>query len=147
MRPVYIFDLDGTLSNAEHRVHHLEGETKDWDAFYAACGDDAPIVSTIRTMRNLMAAGCEVWVWTGRRADQVHTTIDWLTAHAKMPQTLRMRPDGDWTPDTDLKRRWLEELPAEQRERIVAVFEDRKSVVDMWRAQGLTCYQVAPGEF
>lgn len=27
-----IFDLDGTLANADHRVHHLTGEIKDWRA-------------------------------------------------------------------------------------------------------------------
>jgi hypothetical protein len=25
--------------------------------------------------------------------------------------------------------------------------DDRQKVVDMWRAEGLTCFQVAPGDF
>ncbi|WP_435575134.1 hypothetical protein [Burkholderia plantarii] len=33
------------------------------------------------------------------------------------------------------------------RRRIVAVFDDRDSVVAMWRDAGVTCFQVAPGEF
>ena len=27
------------------------------------------------------------------------------------------------------------------------IFDDRQSVVDMWRARGLTCFQVAKGDF
>jgi hypothetical protein len=30
---------------------------------------------------------------------------------------------------------------------IVCVFDDRQKVVDMWRDMGLTCMQVAPGNF
>ena len=30
---------------------------------------------------------------------------------------------------------------------IWCVLEDRKCVVDMWRGEGLTCLQVAPGDF
>lgn len=33
------------------------------------------------------------------------------------------------------------------RERIAMVFDDRDKVVAMWRRQGLTCLQVAPGDF
>lgn len=31
--------------------------------------------------------------------------------------------------------------------RVTAVFDDRQQVVDMWREIGLTCCQVAPGNF
>ncbi|PPK92349.1 hypothetical protein CLV92_11595 [Kineococcus xinjiangensis] len=30
---------------------------------------------------------------------------------------------------------------------VLAVFDDRQSVVDAWRAIGLTVFQVAPGKF
>ena len=30
---------------------------------------------------------------------------------------------------------------------VFAVFDDRQQVVDMWRANGLTCFQVADGDF
>lgn len=36
-----VFDLDGTLADGDHRLHHITGETKDWRAFFAACGDDS----------------------------------------------------------------------------------------------------------
>ena len=30
---------------------------------------------------------------------------------------------------------------------VFAVFDDRQQVVDTWRANGLTCFQVADGDF
>jgi hypothetical protein len=30
---------------------------------------------------------------------------------------------------------------------VFCVVDDRQKVVDMWRENGLTCFQVAPGDF
>ena len=38
-----IFDLDGTLANADHRQYLIERTPKDWDAYFAClCPKDAP---------------------------------------------------------------------------------------------------------
>lgn len=147
MKPVYIFDLDGTLADIEHRVHHIQGEKKDWRAFFSACVDDKPIASTINVMVALMQAGCEVWLWTGRSGEVATSTREWLAKHAHMPHAIRMRAQGDYRADHIIKKEWLDNLHPEDRERVMGVFEDRDAVVQMWRECGLTCYQVAPGNF
>ena len=43
MRPLAVFDLDGTLADTRHRLHHLERRPADWDAFFAAARDDPPL--------------------------------------------------------------------------------------------------------
>ena len=52
-------------------------------------------------------------------------------------------------PDDKLKQHWLDDLFPKDSKRldIVCVFDDRDKVVDMWRKNGLTCMQVAPGNF
>jgi hypothetical protein len=60
---------------------------------------------------------------------------------------LRMRNAGDNTPDDVLKEQWLHAMPIKDRARLVAVFDDRQRVVDMWRANGVPCFQVAKGDF
>ena len=40
MKDLIICDLDGTLANCEHRVHHVRNKPKNWDAFYAGVRDD-----------------------------------------------------------------------------------------------------------
>jgi len=46
-----------------------------------------------------------------------------------------------------LQAEWLSRAEPYERARIAGVFEDRDRVVAMWRANGLTCYQVAAGDF
>lgn len=156
MRPLYIFDLDGTLANAEHRIHHISGPTKDWRAFFAACVDDEPILPIIVTMDTLRAAGAECWIWTGRSDEVRDATLEWLDRHAGFhpvrfgigaPEKFRMRKAGDHRPDHELKLEWLAELEPPERNRLTAVFEDRARVVQMWREYDIPCFQVAPGDF
>ncbi len=153
MPPLYIFDLDGTLALTEHRQHYLEDEVKDWAAFYAACFEDTPNKSVIVTMDRLKKSGADIWIFTGRSDEVRAETIQWLYMHTccfsshAIDQMLTMRKEGDFTPDYVLKQRWLENMADADRKRLVAVFEDRGRVVDMWRANGVPCFQVAAGAF
>lgn len=47
----------------------------------------------------------------------------------------------------DLFDVYLGQFDPADRARLVAVFDDRSSVVTMWREHGVTCFQVAPGDF
>ena len=47
--------------------------------------------------------------------------------------------------DSDLKQLWLDTLI--DKDDVFAVFDDRNQVVDMWRKNGLTTFQVADGDF
>lgn len=146
-KPLYIFDFDGTLSDPSHRHHFIAGEKKDWRGYFAACGRDEPIRSTIRTLRALVRDGAEVQIWTGRSDEVQEESLKWLSIHVGYGLPLKMRPADDHTPDVEVKRWWLRNLSISDRVRLAAVFEDRSSVVKMWREEGVTCYQVAQGDF
>ena len=140
-----VFDLDGTLAHTEHRAHFLNrppGE-KDWRGFYAACDRDQPCHPLVRTARDLWTAGHQVEIWSGRSAEVADKTVAWLAQHGLGVMPLRMRPEGDHQPDTKLKAAWM----AEANRKPDLVFEDRASMVAMWRSHGIVCAQVAPGEF
>lgn len=143
MLPVYIFDLDGTLADCQHRVPLIP----DWDAFFAACSEDAPIWPVIQTAKRL-AVGAEVWIVSGRNEQARNATAHWLDRHGLNVEQLKfMRPYKDHRPDDEVKREWLHSLAPDDRARIVAVFDDRDRVVAMWREEGLPCFQVSPGAF
>lgn len=139
-----VFDLDGTLCDISHRLHFIQGEEKDWDAFYAACVDDKPKTEIIETMIALCEGNHRVEVWTGR-SDQVWPqTVQWLNdhvGHGLYKHGLKMRPSSVFTPDHDLKKQWLQESLALGIAPDL-IFEDRQRVVDMWRSEGITCCQV-----
>lgn len=155
MKPLYIFDLDGTLALIQHRRHFVERERKhqDWTAFYAACVDDEPNNPVIRVMESLRQTGAEIWIFSGRSDEVRSQTVEWLAQHTTFRTheldgpMLTMRAAGNYTADDILKREWLEDMLPEDRGRLYCVFDDRARVVAMWRAAGVTCLQVAEGEF
>ncbi len=156
MKPLYIFDLDGTLANAEHRIHHINCEPKNWPAFFADCIHDAPINAALKTLHALRKGGAEIWVWTGRSDEVKAQTLDWLHRNGvfrgfwnpiRAPEALMMRKAGDHRTDVAVKSDWLAALDPPERNRLTAVFEDRASVVKMWRDAGVPCFQVALGDF
>jgi phosphoserine phosphatase len=153
-KPLYIFDLDGTLALIEHRKHYIEDreDPQRWRKFYAACDKDQPNLGVLRTLERLRHAGADIWIFSGRSDEVRAKTVEWLTTHTSfmshdLDTALVMRRAGDYTVDDELKQQWLNDMLHEDRERLVAVFDDRDRVVAMWRANGVTCFQVAPGEF
>lgn len=137
-----VFDLDGTIANIEHRRHHLD--RKDRRAFFAACVDDVPNWPVIKAFRAHVGAGHRVEIWSGRSDEVRRQTLEWLDLRAGIgPSFLtHMRAAGDHTPDVDLKRSWLHALHPDERPDVV--YDDRGRVVDMWRSEGVACFQVAP---
>jgi len=138
-----VFDLDGTIALTEHRNHFLEREKKDWRAFYAACDGDSPCHPIIRVLNALEATGAYVEIWSGRSSEVRIKTCRWLDDNGVGRMPLRMRDEGDHRPDTILKKEWLDACDVKPS----LVFEDRATVVAMWRENGIRCCQVAPGEF
>ena len=162
MKPLYIFDLDGTLALTEHRQHILDsGSPTKWRDFFAACVDDKPNIPVIRTLQALRQSGAEVWIWSGRSDEVKSQTVEWLCNHGCFgnsigtipawpfgaPERFRMCSSGDFTPDEQLKLGWLSEMEPPERNRLTAVFDDRDKVVKMWREYGVPCFQVAQGDF
>jgi len=155
LKPLYIFDLDGTLALIDHRKGILDckDDPNRWRRFYAACDKDWPNEPVIKTMEALRHSGADVWIFSGRSDEVKDKTIAWLTEHTSFLRcdleggALTMRRLGDHTPDDVLKREWLDGMLVDDRQRLVAAFDDRDRVVKMWRDAEVTCYQVAPGEF
>lgn len=140
-----VFDLDGTLTDAGHREHFVQRPKgqKDWESFHANGKDDPPKLAIVTTYLALTSAGHRIDIWTGRDEAYRAQTELWLGDHGISGATLRMRPTNDHTEDFKMKAGWYD---AEDNKPEL-VFEDRRRVVDMWRAKGVTCCQVAPGDF
>lgn len=137
-RMLIIFDLDGTLADDSHRHHYLDGEKRDWDSYFAACSFDTPIQPIVKVLSALRVhyMGCRVEIWTGRSDKYLVPTEVWLERHKITYSSLRMRPEGDYRPDTQLKGDWLAECG---KDRPALVFDDRTRSVAWWREQGIMC--------
>lgn len=138
-----IFDLDGTIADISHRTHFVRGGNKDWDSFFAACVADVPNWPVVQALNAHIVADHNVEIWSARSAIVRRETEEWLDCEAGILPTYltRMRSAGDNTPDVVLKRHWLHQLHESERPDIV--YDDRQRVVDMWREEGIACFQVA----
>ena len=144
---IVIFDLDGTLALIQHRRHFVEGDKKDWPAFFKACVDDTPYDAVIDAYNALRDQDHTMWIYSGRSDEVEDETLWWLYSNNIEFAKLRMRPAGDHQPDEKLKMSWLKkDFPIDYKN-LLCVFEDRDRMVKMWRDEGIACFQVAPGDF
>ena len=145
----YVFDLDGTLADLDHRLPFIQSENPDWESFNASVGEDKPILPVIKLLTQLDAAqNTVVEIWSGRMGDEDtrSKTMMWLATNGIRPGLLtHMRPEGNFLQDNLLKQKWLTEA-IEKGQRPDMVFDDRQRLVDMWRANGIICAQVAQWE-
>lgn len=151
MNSLYIFDLDGTLSDLRHRLpYHAAG---DWDKFHEECDKDLPRFKVIEVMRTLYYSGADIWVFSGRPERVKEKSINWLKVYGMVwadhwtDENVMHRRDGDNRPDQVIKQEFLDNMLDVDRERLVAVFDDRDRVVKMWRDNGIQCFQVNYGDF
>lgn len=140
MTKAVIFDIDGTLADLSHRLHHIQRHPVNWDAFFAEVGNDAVIEPVRELAQALHGAGYQVILVSGRTDKVRDLTIGWLEAHAIPFDALHMRREGDYRQDFIVKSELLDVVLAEGYE-ILCVVDDRPSVVAMWRDRGLTCLQ------
>ncbi|MFE3547151.1 hypothetical protein ACFXN2_00595 [Streptomyces kronopolitis] len=117
-RPLAVFDLDGTLADATHRQHLLEGTPRDWKAFFAAAPEDPPLAEGVAlALRD--AEDCEVVYLTGRPERCRRDTLAWLTRHGLPEGRLWMRPDHDRRPARHTKLEILRRIARDRQVRHV----------------------------
>ena len=149
-KDLIVCDLDGTLCDIEHRTHWVQvpsGVRKNWDAFFSEVPNDTPNHAVLDLLNIMDDCGYTVTFCSGRPERCRADTVEWLEKHyfTDGHYELYMRKDGDFRRDDIVKEEILNEHI--DRERVKFVLDDRDQVVDMWRRNGLTCFQVAEGNF
>lgn len=137
----YVFDIDGTLADLTHRLHFIQQQPKDWDGFFGAVADDAPIPHMVRLCRIVERAAPVVFM-SGRPLRCHDATVKWLAQHGLVGSAIYMRSDGDHRPDDLVKAALLEHLIDDCYAPIMT-FDDRDRVVAMWRERGIDMEEIA----
>ena len=154
-----IFDIDGTLLDISHRLHLIKKTPPDWEEFRNPLQKrwDEPRLPIIKVAVALQIAGNQVILCSGRRESEREDTLKSLSRFFKsdvdkilhgisriqMPM-LCMRKDKDYRPDTKVKADMLETLRNQGFNPVMA-FDDRPSVIRMWKEHGLTVADVGNG--
>lgn len=146
-RKAIIFDLDGTLANIDARREVLQRNPKDWNEFFNGIEFDLPNGPIIELFQTLSFTGIYTMiVVTGRPERYRDVSIQWLISQNVTADFMFMRKDGDRREDQIVKKEILEKIRSSALE-IVFAIDDRKSVVQMWRDNGVTCLQCDDGIF
>lgn len=144
-----ICDIDGTVADLTHRRHWVATKPKNWKMFFQELHKDTPITPVINVINSLHDDGNMIIFCSGRSMEYYDETREWLSAHMGgwvMTRPLYMRKFRDYRADDIIKYELLQQIKADGYNPAIA-FDDRKRVVDMWRANGIICAQVAPGDF
>lgn len=160
----YIFDIDGTVADNAHRLHHITGPgKKNWDAFFdpEAMAQDKPFEPIWELMGSLALTGNRLIFITSRIERLRVPTYKWLSntrcpircvlaAHWKDTPNkgpiLYMRKNGDRRPSHEVKRELLAAARADGLNPVMA-FDDRKPDLEMFRSEGLIGALLSEGEF
>ena len=137
-----ICDLDGTLCKMVDRGPYDEDKVSTDEVHL-------PIKTIIEKFTDTHVI---IFV-SGRSTKCMQDTVDWIHKNVKVlpcptdriPQ-LYMRQAGDVRKDSIVKQEIYDNLIKHEYD-VLFVLDDRDQVVQMWRENGLTCLQVAPGNF
>lgn len=134
-----ICDIDGTIA--------LLG---DRDRFDPTTGEDTlnyPISHILQVYDNQTLLPVDLILITGREEKYKNITQTWLIKNGITHyKELFMRRSGDFRKDYVIKKELYNKLIKPKYD-VLFVLEDRDQVVKMWRNEGLTCLQVAYGNF
>jgi predicted kinase len=135
--PAVLVDIDGTVA--------LKGARSPFDE--TRVHEDRPNAPVIEIVRQERAAGQRVIFMSGRTDACREATEEWLRMHVGVPwEALHMRPAGDMRKDSVVKRELFDRHVRDHYD-VRRVYDDRSQVVEAWRSIGLTCMQVADGNF
>lgn len=132
-----IVDIDGTLA--------LKGDRDPFD--WQSVGNDQVNTPIKWLVQSFVRSHIKIILFSGRDESCRELTEHWLGGHGIPYDELYMRPAGDHRKDTIVKREMYDKHIAGIHE-VVFVLDDRDQVVKMWREElGITCLQVAYGDF
>ncbi len=135
-----ILDLDNCIADDSWRIPKINWQKTNpmerYHDYHSLSGFDRPGNLDILEAHSDAA----VIVFTARPVQYSAVTYEWLRRNKIPYEYLVMRNNNDHRPSLDLKRsmlKWLPELYDVPLSTIVAAYDDRADVVEMYRSEGI----------
>jgi len=128
-------DLDGTLA--------LFGNKNPYERDFINDEVNKPVKMVLDLVAN---SGRTIILVSGRNGKFEQETLQWLVKNNIPHNHLLMRKEGDSRKDSVVKKEIFEQ-EIEPKCNVDFILDDRSQVVSLWRSLGLTCFQVAEGDF
>lgn len=132
-----ICDLDGTLA--------IFGKDRNpYDRDFTEDNLNGTVAEVLRTYKEQL--GNAILLVSGRKDTYREQTEIWLEKYAIEYDKLIMRKGDDSRKDYIVKKE-IYDVEIKGKYNVDFVLDDRNQVVELWRDLGLTCFQVADGNF
>jgi hypothetical protein len=133
-KPIVLVDLEGTLTNCEHRIKSWE--VGDFDTWNEGLHLDKPKLNVLDLVLEL-SDHCKIFIATAKPYKYYDDVYNWLRKHLPFePDMVLMRPDGNEDTSPILKGLWVDKL-REEGHTIALAIDDRTDVLDMYNDKGL----------
>ena len=132
-----LVDLDGTLSDPEHRRHFLHREVPDWEAFSHGAAGDTPISVVIDDV-NRRHVDMNIIISSGRPHFALNLTVEWLSVNKVEWDWLALRPKHDVVRGMEHKLRVLRELRRSGIAPSMAI-DDSPEMASAYVEEGIRC--------
>lgn len=133
--PAVAFDIDGTLAHMTNQRGPFDWNKVDMDDFSPIVGEQIAFYKSL---------GRTVIILSGRDSSCRKLTEEWLKFYGITYDHLFMRPEGDNRRD-DLIKEEIYETQIKGKYNLLAVWDDRKQVVEMWYRKKIFCINVNQG--
>lgn len=155
---IFLFDIDGTLANGEHRQHYVRSARKNWAAYNELMHMDE-IIEPVKVIYHALAhAGIRGVFLSGREGGERNEemTRNWIVSNdlnvspgalggivrlKSMAVELHMRKEKDYRPD-DIVKEEIFRTHIEPKYEVIGVFDDRPRVVRKWKEMGIFVFNV-----
>lgn len=141
--PIIIFDIDGVLSDARPRQHHLREGSPDWHTFFSAGINDQPLTSGVVLAR---AVALPI-VAVSARPSYVHDdSVAWLEREGVPFDLVITRPANDQRSSSEFKAAELAALQQSGYEVVLAIDDDPANVA-MYQDNGVEVLYIHSGYY
>jgi hydroxymethylpyrimidine pyrophosphatase-like HAD family hydrolase len=147
-----LVDLDGTISDDRCRRERFPDQKPgislalnytDWENYFRGMVED-PFINRWIVNRN---DGCKVIITTSRPERYRNETVAWLRKHNIKYSCLLMRRPYDYKTSPEVKAEMIRTIVSIlniAKCDIVAAYDDRADVIEMFRNEGIIAVHIAP---
>lgn len=135
LQPCILVDVDGTLAKRGNRGIYDFEKSIDDEVYYQPKFLIELIVEQNKWSNPVIPA-IKIIIFSGREDKYQAVTEKWLNRHDIPYDEIHMRKTGDTRPDFVAKKEMYDTI-IKDKYNVFFVLDDRKQVIDMWKANGL----------
>lgn len=133
-----ITDLEGTLSNCEHRINYYKN--KNYNKWNELFKEDAVNESMVEIINRYKVNGIKIIMCSAKSNKYFHDTVHWLQKNKLLQffDEFYFREESDLRSSVAIKKGMLKMIT--KKYNVLVAYDDRKDICHMYYNKGITPY-------